>query len=353
MQPAVLIALETPPIGGRTRTATVGPETDTPKPTPFETATSTAAPWTPTRTPSAVLYSPTSPVATATLSSDSSGGTPALTPTKTALPTRTPRPVLEHFLVSRPVAANVTMPWPDPIYLYGTTEKGDYEVHHGEEFENQIGTTLYAVADGTVVTAGSDVQPICGDDGKGVCGEDLLPKGFYGNLVVIRLARPFSGQPVFALYGHMNKINVALGAQVKQGDPIGEIGMSGVAIGPHVHFEVRLGTNDYAHTRNPILWMTPLPGRGSIAGRYTDTKGNLIRGSLVDIYRGDNTFLLETETYGKDRWPAVNPDNDLGENFAMGDLPAGDYIIRIPGQGYAARVTVQEGKLAFVELGGS
>ena len=279
--------------------------------------------------------------------------TPTASPSATPYPTRTPRSVVQHFLMARPVAPSATRTIPDPVYLYGTTRGGDLDVHHGEDFdENPSGTPLYAVADGTIVTAGSDAQPVCGDDYKTVCGANLSPdtNGFYGNLVVIRLWQDYKGQPVFALYGHMDSVGVDVGDDVKQGDPIGNIGMTGVALGPHVHFETRLGVNDYAHTRNPILWMAPLPGRGSLAGRYTDAKGNLVRGATVNVYRADDTFLVSTETYSRDKWAPVNSDDDLGENFSMGDLPAGDYTIRIAG--YAQRVTIQDGKLSFVEIGG-
>ncbi|MCL5951430.1 MAG: peptidoglycan DD-metalloendopeptidase family protein [Chloroflexi bacterium] len=344
MQPAILTALANP-VGIRTRTPTI---TWTPTETHTPTATATAT-LTPTSIfPTRVRTATPAPSVTATSS------TPKPKPSETAPPTSTPRPVVQHFLVGRPVAPNAKMIFPDPTYLYGTTEKGDLDVHHGEEFENPIGTSLYAVADGTVVTAGSDMQRICGNDGKGMCGPYITAgKGFYGNLVVIRLAQDYNGVPVFALYGHMNKVFVTAGTAVKKGDLIGEIGMSGIALGPHVHFEIRLGVNDYSHTRNPILWMTPLPGHGSLAGRYTDTEGNLIRGALVDIYRTDNTFLFETETYGRDRWPAVNSDDQLKENFAIGDLPAGDYVVRIAGQPFAVRVSIERGKLSLVEIGGS
>jgi hypothetical protein len=40
----------------------------------------------------------------------------------------------------------------------------------------------------------------------------------------------------------------------------------------------------------------------------------------------------------------------MAENFAVGDLPAGDYTIRIGS--YAQRVTIQDGRLSFVEIGG-
>ena len=128
--------------------------------------------------------------------------------------------------------------------------------------------------------------------------------------------------------------------------------MSGVAIGPHVHFEIRLGANDYSHTRNPVLWMTPLAGHGSLAGRYTNAQGSFVGGALVDIYHGDGTFYHETETYSQDRWPAVNPDDDLQENFAMGDLPAGSYLVRIYGQPFEQSVAIEDGKLSFIQIGG-
>ncbi len=259
---------------------------------------------------------------------------------------------MQHFLVGRPVASNAESTRPAPTYLYGTTGLGQLPVHHGEEFVNRTGTSLYAVADGTVVTSGSDEQRVCGDDGKTTCGAYVTPGGFYGKLVVIQLANPYNGQRVFALYGHMSKIDVSVGDQVKTGDLLGEIGMSGIAEGPHVHFEIRLGTNDYGHTRNPILWMTPQPGRGALAGRYLDARGNPVRGALVDIYKADNSLLTETETYSRDQWPAVNADDDLGENFAVGDLTAGDYIVRINAQKLSQRITVQNGKLSLVEIGG-
>ncbi|MCL4486693.1 MAG: carboxypeptidase-like regulatory domain-containing protein, partial [Chloroflexi bacterium] len=106
------------------------------------------------------------------------------------------------------------------------------------------------------------------------------------------------------------------------------------------------------HTRNPILWMTPLPGHGSVVGRYTDATGNLVRGATVNIYNAKtDAFVVSTETYGRDKWPPVNSDDDMGENFSMGDLPVGTYLVRISGQPYSQIVTVQNGKLAMVEVG--
>jgi len=269
-------------------------------------------------------------------------------------PTSNGRPVVQHFLMSRPVQPPAEGLSPSAVYLYGTTRLGDLDVHHGQEFENPVGTPLYAIADGTIVVAGTDTVPMCGDDGNKVCGRDLSPEsgGYYGKVIVLELAQTYNDQKVFALYGHLSKIGVAKGDVVKRGDLIGEIGASGVALGPHVHFEVRLGVNDYAHTRNPILWMTPLAGRGSLAGRITDYRGNLMRGAVVNIVsaNGDGGRFT-TETYSRDKYPAVNADDEIGENFALADLLPGDYIIRVQGQPISSRVTIEEGKLVFIEIG--
>lgn len=59
-------------------------------------------------------------------------------------------------------------------------------------------------------------------------------------------------QPVYTLYGHVSKVLVAPGQQVKAGDPIAEVGQLGVATGPHLHLKVRLGSATYDDTRaNP------------------------------------------------------------------------------------------------------
>jgi murein DD-endopeptidase MepM/ murein hydrolase activator NlpD len=41
--------------------------------------------------------------------------------------------------------------------------------------------------------------------------------------------------------GHMDRIRVHSGQTVKQGDPIGILGNTGVSTAPHTHYEVMLG----------------------------------------------------------------------------------------------------------------
>jgi murein DD-endopeptidase MepM/ murein hydrolase activator NlpD len=331
---------------------------------PFPTSTETPTLLS-TSISSSIPSSTLSPIATSTLPPRSTAtSTPRPKPTPTPQPTRpssisgqaTPRPVIEHFLFGHPLALDAPAPAPNSVYLYGTTELGQYEVHHGVDFDrNSIGVPVFAIGKGTIVTAGDDREPLCGDKGQTVCGRF---RNFYGLVVVIQLDQTYRGQTLFALYGHMDRIDVQVEQRVQRGDPIGAVGMTGIAIGPHIQFEIRIGANDYASTRNPMLWIAPLPGRGVLAGRYTDHQGvlgqdgNLMRGAIIDIYRAEepDKFYRETETYSADEQLDVNSDDELGENFLMSDLPAGEYIVRVPGKPFAARVTAEAGKLTFVEI---
>jgi murein DD-endopeptidase MepM/ murein hydrolase activator NlpD len=328
-------------------------------PKDFRPPWSLAAAPAPTATGEPVATAPSSSDQDATGSDTSTPRPAGLTPTKTPIasatlmPTPTPIDVVTHFILGRPVGPDAVSSSPDRTYLYGDTQHGTAAVHHGEEFVNPIGTPLLAVADGTIVVAGNDHQPRCGDDGAQLCGEAL---NFYGNLVVVKLDQTFRDQAVFTLCGHMNLIAVKVGQHVRAGDPIGTVGDTGVAIGPHCHFEVRLGSDDYAHTRNPILWMKPLPGTGAVAGIVQDRNGTPLRGVNVFLFADNATqdYVQDTETYGRDAHPLVNSDDQMHENWAMGDLRAGKYVLRVQiGQlNYARHITIEDGQLTFEVFGG-
>lgn len=75
-------------------------------------------------------------------------------------------------------------------------------------------------------------------------------KGGYGRVVIIQ-----HGQHYSTLYAHLSKYKRGLrkGDRVKQGDVIGFVGMSGLATGPHLHYEFRI---DGVH-RNPLTVKLP------------------------------------------------------------------------------------------------
>ncbi len=94
----------------------------------------------------------------------------------------------------------------------------EYKLHSGTDFSGgDLG--IGAAASGEVVRAGFDVA--------------------YGNYVVIWHGS-YQGEPVATLYAHCATLAVKAGDRVDVGDPIGQIGATGYATGPHLHFEVRL-----------------------------------------------------------------------------------------------------------------
>ncbi|MCG2784724.1 MAG: peptidoglycan DD-metalloendopeptidase family protein [Anaerolineae bacterium] len=210
------------------------------------------------------------------------------------------------FPLQRPIPTGI-----DPTYRFASTQNGDREIHRGVEFYQASGTPVLAVGAGRVAFAGDDM-----DD------KVALWPGFYGNYVVIE--HDFGGQPVFTLYGHLSKMDVQTGEAVAAGQKIGEVGASGSAIGSHLHFEVRPRQNDYFAARNPELWFAPLEGMGALAGQIFDPSNPKVSGA-VRIQRMEDGKIADFPAYQSlDIYPpelAV----ENGENFALNDLPAGQY----------------------------
>jgi len=262
---------------------------------------------------------------------------PSPTATSTPVPTVSPTPPPYHWL-SRPIGPEGNQR-ASLFYPYGSTGQGHYLVHHGIDLENPVGTPVLAVADGKVVVAGSDAETAYGP----------WPE-FYGQLVVIELDQTYRGQPVFALYGHLSQVLVERGQAVREGQVVGMVGMTGIALGPHLHFEVRVGENDYYHTRNPLLWLRPLPGCGVIAGKVVNAQGKPLSEVLVVFRRASEPEKRWRETWTYLHEPGINPDDDLGENFVLGDVPAGSYLLEVRRGGnlYRRKAEVRPGRVSFV-----
>ena len=261
-------------------------------------------------------------------------------PVPTATSTSVPAPLFpeDHFVLARPIGPE-HQDWPSRFYAFGSTANGRYSVHHGADLENPTGTPVLAAGDGEVVVAGNDFEIVYGDE-----------PDFYGTLVILRHDGMWRDGPVYTLYGHLSAIHVAVGDRVSEGQPIGEVGETGIANGPHLHFEVRVGVNDYGHTCNPELWMQPYGGRGAIAGRLVDSARQPITGTLVAItpLNGEPLAFREMWTYGE----GVMSDPVWNENFAMSDVPAGRYRLEVAldGKNLVRQVTVLPGQTTFLEI---
>jgi murein DD-endopeptidase MepM/ murein hydrolase activator NlpD len=112
--------------------------------------------------------------------------------------------------------------------------------HSGTDFRGEPGTRVVAAGDGMVT----------------FCGR----MGGYGNMVVID-----HGGGVVTRYAHLRRIETTKDSLVTAGDTIGQVGSTGRATGPHLHFEVRL---DGAPV-SPISAMTiaALQRESPLAGR--------------------------------------------------------------------------------------
>lgn len=263
---------------------------------------------------------------------------PSFAPSQTPIPSVTPNQALGHLLLGRPIldVGNGTV---SRTYPYGGTNGGRLQVHHGVDLVNPIGTPIHAAGDGTVVYAGDDLTTL------------FAPiNNYYGNLVVIQhnILSP-EGFPVFTLYGHMQQVTARIGQVVREGDVIGVVGASGIALGPHLHFEVRIGSAfDFDATRNPEMWMKPYPRFGLIAGRITTAAGTLAQGVTLVIH--SDLIDRRTYTYGDD---SVNPDGAYGENFAIGDLPADHYTVTVIQGGqvrFNTQVTVLPDQMIWLDV---
>jgi murein DD-endopeptidase MepM/ murein hydrolase activator NlpD len=331
--------------------------TRVPSATPIPTVTPTFTP-SPTATPTLTFTPTDTPLPTNTLTIVATSRPPSYTPyptnTPRTLPTLAPsavavamyeqvREIRDHYWFARPFprdSTNTIQDYPSRSYSYGTMGDSLLQPHHGEDFQNTTGTPILAVADGWVFYAGSDEEVKFGPQND-----------FYGNLVVIEhdLKAP-DGRTLYTLYGHMSHVDVQTGQRVTLQERIGQVGSTGVALGPHLHLEVRIGDPyDYGSTYNPDLWVRPWSGYGTLIGRVTDSTGNKVYSVTISI-EPESGPNRTTYSYADDY---VNSDPYYGENFSYGDLPAGNYQVTVRKRGilrYKGSVTVEAGQTNWLDI---
>ncbi|MFC3117101.1 OapA family protein [Cellvibrio fontiphilus] len=137
--------------------------------------------------------------------------------------------------------------------------------HKGTDYAAARGTPIRATGNGKVSFAGR--------------------KGGYGNTVIIQ-----HGQGIQTLYGHMNAFAKGMrsGARVSQGDVIGYVGSTGLASGPHLHYEFHVN----GQVRNPVT--VPLPKAIGIdkaeLARFNETTRPLI--AKLDQFKSNNRLAV-------------------------------------------------------------
>lgn len=101
---------------------------------------------------------------------------------------------------------------------------GTPRMHYGQDFAVPYGTDVYATGDGTVVESGWN-------------------SGGFGNYIMID-----HGYGLRSTYGHLSRINVSRGINVKRGDLIGLSGSTGSSTGPHLHYQI----DQFGEHKNPV-----------------------------------------------------------------------------------------------------
>ncbi len=114
----------------------------------------------------------------------------------------------------------------------------NWRAHTGVDFAAPRGTRVIASADGTVISAGN--------------------RGGYGNAVEIR-----HGGSITTLYAHLSGFAKGIrgGARVRQGEPIGYVGATGYATGPHLHYEFKISGMHQDPMRVALPKAEPVPAR--------------------------------------------------------------------------------------------
>ncbi len=172
--------------------------------------------------------------------------------------------------------------------LFGWSYSSGWDVmawaHSAADIASARGTPLYSIGDGEIVFAAEQ-------------------KG-YGNMVRIKYL--FQGEYIYALYVHMDTIEVEAGDMIKKWDRIGTVGNSGIVRswglwGYHVHFQIDKNING--------RWMTSYKWcTDASKGNYTIIQNWLCRKELM-AYQYDPIILIEKNSLDAALLPAVSANN--------------------------------------------
>lgn len=105
-----------------------------------------------------------------------------------------------------------------------------WRAHKGVDYAAPTGTRIKATANGNVAFVGK--------------------KGGYGNVIILQ-----HNNGVSTLYGHLSRFAAGLrtGKKISQGEIIGQVGQTGLASGPHLHYEFRV----HGQHKNPLSVALP------------------------------------------------------------------------------------------------
>ena len=133
--------------------------------------------------------------------------------------------------------------------------------HRGVDYAAPMGTPVKATSDGIISFIGTE--------------------GGYGRVIILRHGEKYS-----TLYGHLSRYarGISSGQRITQGQIIGYVGMSGLATGPHLHYEFRIHGVHY----NPLT--VELPKAIGIPGEI-----------MADFKSSTLPLLVQLDSHIKDK----------------------------------------------------
>ncbi|MCC6932677.1 MAG: M23 family metallopeptidase [Deltaproteobacteria bacterium] len=131
--------------------------------------------------------------------------------------------------------------------VYYSDGKLKWPVQGGGNLVSRFGPRSGSFHDGIDIVALSGTPVLAAHDGEVIYADDEL--GGYGNLLILK-----GPGNIKTVYAHNRRFRAKKGALVKRGSVIAEVGATGRAEGPHLHFEVR--TQDKT---NRYIAVDPLP----------------------------------------------------------------------------------------------
>jgi murein DD-endopeptidase MepM/ murein hydrolase activator NlpD len=142
----------------------------------------------------------------------------------------------------------------------------EWRAHRGVDYGAPVGTRVRATGNGVVKFVGR--------------------RGGYGNLIVLRHQSQYT-----TWYGHLSRFAKGLhsGARVQQGETIGYVGMTGLATGPHLHYEFRVNG---VH-RDPLKVVLPPAPPIQAAQRPAFDAAAAPLVDMLNLLRGTNLVRLE------------------------------------------------------------
>ena len=142
----------------------------------------------------------------------------------------------------------------------------EWRAHKGVDYAAPTGTKVKATADGSVEFVGQ--------------------KSGYGNIIMLQHQGKFE-----TVYGHLSGFAKGLhkGQRVSQGDVVGYVGMTGLATGPHLHYEFKVA----GVQRNPLS--IEVPTAFPIAANKKDEFSRVTKPLLarLELLRGTNLAALD------------------------------------------------------------